>query len=249
MLTCYVSGQDNPSQNTFLRNIYIETGMDFVGCTPPEEKDYIRGDVIPDPYYYETSYIRALLYKNFVGVKYEKRVLQNKVGLTAGVRFTWMHSSIGKNSYWGSGSDYYYFLYQEQGTKTEFLRVKDITQSATYIGIPFEIRIYPYEERTVQMYYKIGFDLNRLMTAHTKVSFENKLMDSYEQGIEQIIEEPLSYYATAYAAIGMKIGKSDKPGVNLEACIPAVIICNYDAAFVKPTAGGGFQINLRIPLK
>jgi hypothetical protein len=238
------NAQDN---QVLFKSFYVETGADFISCSAPDNKDYIRGDVIPYYYYYETSNIRALLYKNYVGVKIESRILNNTIGLLTGLRYTWTHGSIGKNTYWESNSDYLYLLYKQNGTTTEFLKVKSITQVSGFAGIPVEVRIYPYKNRKIQMYYKIGADFNFRVTNNTQVSFKNPAMESYADDITNLIEDPWKAYATVYAAIGMKIGQPDKPGLNIEATIPSAIICNYKQSFVSPEAGAGFQLNVRIP--
>lgn len=243
VLSYIAHAQDNP-----LKSFYFETGMDFMICNPPDDKDYIRGDVNPLPVYYESSYVMALMYKNYVGFKCEKRALNNKLGLLSGVRFTRIESSIGRNNYWSTGADFLYLLYNQEGTTTEYLKVKDISQVTQYLGIPLELRIYPYEERKVQMYYKIAADINFLLKGKSKVTFHDPEMNSYSDAVGRIIEDPWKVYATVYAAVGMKIGASDKPGINIEACFPSAVICNYNSSFVEPSYGGGFQINIRFPL-
>jgi hypothetical protein len=228
--------------------LYLETGMDFIACSPPDDKDYIRGDVNPySYYYYETSYMKALSYKNYLGAKVEVKIMNDLLGLLGGIRFTRMVNSIGKNDYWSTRSDFLYLLYQQQGTTTEYLKVKDITQVSNYVGIPLELRIYPYRQRTIQMYFKFGADFNMLMTTNTKVNFVDVNMAQYEEGVDGIIEDPWSFYSTLHLAVGMKIGKAEKPGFNIEACVPSFILANTNSSFVLPIAGGGIQLNIRIP--
>lgn len=235
------------SQDKAQMFLYLETGMDFISCSPPE-KDYVREGFSQDPYYYEPVYIRALMYKNYAGIKAEVRILNNKLGLVGGLRYTRMVSSIGKNEYWTSRTDYFYLLFKTQGSSTEYLRVKDINQVSDYIGIPLELKIYPYESRVFQIYYKIGGDINFRLKTSTNISFSDNAMEQFEKEASQVIEDPWSIYATVHAAIGLKIGKENKPGINLEACIPAGIIADLKSSFVDPQAGGGLQFNIRFPL-
>ena len=230
------------------KNIYIETGMELINCAPPDDKTYIRGDVDPQPSYYEeTSYMMSLLYKNYFGIKGEIRVLNNKLGLASGLRYTRMVSSLGKNDYWTTRSDFLYLLYKQDGTTTEYLKIKDITQISNFLGIPLELRIYPYAEHFIQLYYKIGTDLNLLLKGKTDVQFVNSNMQKNEGEVDRIIEDPWKFYASLHLAICFKIGKPDRPGVNIEACVPSVILSNNNSSFVTPYAGGGLQLNLRIP--
>jgi len=241
--------QASPGQDKPFRNLSFETGIDFVSCNPPDEKDYIRADIVRYSYYNESaSYVMALFYKNYYGLKYENRFLKNKLGVVSGIRYTRTDASIGKDTYWSSKTDYFYVLSGQQGTTTEFMRVKNITQIAHYLGIPLEFRFYPYEERKVQLYYKIGFDFNFLVGNHTNVVFRERAMNQYEEEISDIIEDPWKFYATAGLAVGLKIGDAGKPGINIEACIPSGIMRSNSSSFVSPAVGAGIQLNIRFPL-
>jgi len=236
-------GQDKP-----FRSISFEAGVDFINCEPPDDKDYIRADVVPYNYYYESaSYVMALLYKNYYGLKFEKRILNNKLGVVSGIRYTRTDASIGKDTYWTPRTEYFYLLSAQDGTNTEFLKVKSITEISHYIGIPLEFRIYPYHEHKVQLYYKIGFDFNFLINDKADVVFLNSLMESHENEVEGIIENPWKFYATACLAIGFKIGDPGKPGINIEACVPSGILSGNRNSFVAPTIGGGIQLSIRFP--
>ncbi len=231
-----------------LKSLYVETGMDFTSCYAPDNKDYIRGDVNPNPYYYEPGYLMALLYRSYAGVKGEIRVLNNKLGLISGLRFTHMQGSLGKNDYWSTRTDFFYLLYKQDGLTTEYLKVKEITQITNYLGIPVEIRIYPYRQRGIQMYYKFGADFNVLLSGTTNVKFDNPAMQLYENDVTGIIEDPWPFYASIHVAAGLKLGKDTKPGINIEACLPSGFLFKHmDSSFVTPDFGGGFQMNIRIP--
>lgn len=236
------------SQEKQYKYFYLETGIDFIHCSA-SDKDYIRGEVNPDPYFYEPSYLVALLYRNYASAKFEIRAARNLLGILGGIRYTHMESSIGKNDYWTSQSDYFYLLFQQDGTNTEYLKVKDITQSSNYIGVPLEIRIYPYKkQRNFQMYYKFGIDFNMLLNSRTKVKFQNWMMKQYEDDVEDVIEDPWPFYASLHLAAGLRIGKENKPGVNIEACAPsAMLYKSKHSSFVFPNAGGGIQLNIRFP--
>jgi hypothetical protein len=167
------------SQETKSRLLFVEAGMDFISCEPPE-KDYIRGEVDPYAYDYEASTLRGLLSNTYIGIKTEKRVLRNKLGLMAGLRYSRVVSSIGKETYWSDTPDFFYMMFRQSGTTAEYLKVKEINQIAGYLGIPMEVRIYPYRPRTFNVYYKIGTSLN--FRIHSKSEFVNKADNSKMTG-------------------------------------------------------------------
>ncbi len=237
------------AQDKLLKGLTIEAGADFMSCDPPDEKSYIRADVVTHNYYGSpASYVRALFYKNYYGLKFEKRVLDNKIGISSGLRYTRNDASIGKDTYWSTHTNYFYLLFRKEGTTTEFLRVRSISQLSHYLGAPLEIRIYPYKERKVQIYYKIAMDFNVFLSGDTRLVFYEKNMEPNSKEASKLVEDPWKFYATVTAAIGLKIGDSSKPGLNLEACAPSGLIYNRNSSFINPLYGGGIQINFRFPL-
>ncbi len=106
LLGISLHGQEN-KQDKKLKFIYLESGIDFISCEQPD-KDYIRADV--DPYYYDfvSDHIRSLLYNEYFGVKFEYRLVKNLLGVSGGLRYNRMVSSIGKTDYWTESPDFFY---------------------------------------------------------------------------------------------------------------------------------------------
>ncbi len=247
-----VMGQDEKK-----RFFYIDAGVDFIGCKAPE-KDYIRDDVNPYYYYYyyndyfndnSAESINALFYKYYFSVKGEYKVLNNVFGLTSGIRYTHLESSIGKVMYWRNSSSFFYVLYKEEGNNSEYARVKEIVQNSHYLGIPLELKIYPNPSKDwwVNVYYKIGADLN--IHIHTKevISFYNDEMKAHQDEVSAVIEDPYAMVGSAFLGVGLKLGKNRFTGVNIEACVPTFVFTSNTSGLVKPVGGGGFQFNIRLP--
>lgn len=245
------------SQDEKKKFIYVDAGIDFIACEAPA-KDYIRDDVNPYYYYYYYDYyddnsadqINAMFYKNYFSIKGEYKVLNNVLGLTSGIRYTHLQSSIGKQMYWRSSSEFFYVLYKEDGSTSEYARVKEIVQNSHYLGIPLELKIYPNPGRDwwVNVYYKIGADFNFHINTKEKISFFNEEMKAFQDEVSEVIEEPYSMIGSAFMAVGLKLGKNRFPGVNIEACVPTFVFTSGASGLVKPIGGGGFQFNIRLPL-
>jgi len=234
------------SQDTKTRCLSVDAGIDFISGGPPE-KDYIRADRGQFFSDFPTTSLRGLFYRNYVSIKGEKTVLNNKVGLVSGIRYTRTESSIGKESYWSNSSDFFYLLLRQEETRTDYLKVNEITQLAGYLAIPLEIRIYPYRPRAFNVYYKIGGDVNYRLHSRTRTVFFNSDMKIFEDEIENVIEKPWVFYSSFDLGVGFRIGMVDKPGVNLEIHIPVTMIRGGKQDFVTPEAGTGIQLNARIP--
>jgi hypothetical protein len=236
----------NPTKAQEPIHLIAETGIDFISCAPPE-KDYIRGNVEPLFYEFTSGALRGLYYRNYFGVKAEKRFIHDLIGISAGLRYTRSESSIGKNTYWSSPSEYFYFRLEQSGTTTEYLRIKELNQINGYIGVPLELRIYPYKPRFFNVYYKLGTDFNLLVSQKTDAVFFTPGMQKYTDEVADIIEDPWSVYASVHLAVGFKLGQPGKTAVMWEVCFPSAVLAPRNG-FLKPQAGGGFQLNVRIPL-
>jgi hypothetical protein len=248
ILAGFASGQDE--KRSFA---YLETGIDLIGCEAPE-KDYIRGDIDLYPYDdvtrgpdFVADQITNLLHTDFLGVKFEYRMLNNKLGIAGGLRYTRVVSSIGKSSYWSDAPEYFYLQFAQDGTNTEYAKVMEITQKSGYLGIPLELNIYPFRPRRVSLYFKAGATFNYNVTSRTDLVFYNEEMDPYEEEVAQIIEDPYPFYSSLYLGMGLQICRSGKPGCNLEFCIPVGMITAGESGFYVPQTGVGFRFAFRIP--
>lgn len=227
------------------RILHIETGIDFISGDPPQ-KDYIRADVDQYSPGYVTTSLRGLLYKNYFSIKAEKKILNNKLGLLSGIRYTTMVSTLGRDAYWTESPAFFYLLFRQEDTKTEYLKVREIKQVTGYLGIPLEARIYPYQPRRFNVYYKIGADINYRLFSKTDAGFFNDEMEVFEDELTKVIEESWVFYSSLNLGVGFRIGPEEKPGVNFEILIPVTIMTGREG-IVSPGAGAGLTLNARIP--
>jgi hypothetical protein len=223
-----------------------ESGIRFISCEPPE-KTYIRGNVEPHYYEFTRHALRALYYSNHFGLKAEKRFHHDLIGIAAGLRYTRSEASIGKNTYWSSPSEYFYLRLRQDGTETTYLRVKELSQVTGYLGIPLEVRIYPYSPRFFNVYYTLGADFNVLVSQKTDAVLFTPSMSKYNTEIGDLIEKPWPVYSSVHLGVGFKLGKPGKAAVMWEVIVPAALVTPKNG-LVTPQAGGGFQLNVRIPL-
>lgn len=222
-------------QSDRLKYIGIEVGSDFYSY------EYLQLDFIREnkPTQYSDNVAGSFL-KMYTGLKVEIRSTSNRIGLFSGIRYTRINSNL------GNGSVFYVQNYIDE-TTLELLRVKDINQSADYIGIPIEARYFLFKPRKVGLYLKSSIEFNYLIHSNTELKFPTNTMEKYQDGILNKIQDPDTFYSTMFLGFGIKLGKNDKPNINIEACLPALYLSDYSTGLVKPEAGGGIQINLQIP--
>jgi hypothetical protein len=226
-------GQDS------LKFVAFETGIDFIGCESVE-KDYIR-DTNSDLNGIFAPRMRSEMQKAFVSVKIEKRTSNDRFGFLTGLRFTHLNSRIIKSGF----PNFLYFLLRQTGTTTEYLKVKELNEISNYLGIPLEVRFFPYKQRRFRLYFMAGGELSYQLTTKTNVLFDDKTMEIYQSSAEEIVGKSSTWYAAFYARAGFILGK-EKPRIGIGISAP-VVITNTVSSLNTPVAGGGVQIQFQMP--
>jgi hypothetical protein len=234
--------------NVHLKFIGVETGIFFVSGNITN-MDYIRADMPSFPYENSNHNLTSQMDKFHFGVKSEYFSLNDKWGFSSGLRYVQTNSSVGKSGYWRGGTNYFYVLTKSDGIYTEYLKVKEINQSSRYIGVPLEVRFFPTQPHIMRLYLKLGAEVGYLIQSHTDVVFDNELMDSYQSEVTSIVAKPDGLSTSMYGAIGFRIGKETKPLVSIELCLPVLFVAPQSPGLISPVTGGGFQLNVQIPIK
>jgi hypothetical protein len=138
--------------------------------------------------------------------------------------------------------------YWNDGFSSEYAKVMEMSQISHYVGIPVELRIYPYKERLLNIYYKAGASLTFNVGSKTGIIFQNEEMNPFKKDVAQVIEGPQPYFGSFNLGVGLKIGRLKKPGFIVEANVPVAIFTPDEASFVLPHTGAGFQFMIRVPL-
>lgn len=250
LATFFIFGTSNSfSQYPRLKYIGLESGMTFISCEMPD-MNYIRGDIPNYATGFSTSSLTNLSYLWYAGIKGEIFSLNDRFGLQAGLRFSQVSNTIGKEEYWGSNTNYFYWLFRQQGTETEFLKIKEIGQKTGYLGIPVEIRYFVSRRPHVfQLYGKAGAVLDFKVNSNTNVVFKDPDMEIFEKDISDQVKRPGPVSFAMYVGSGFKIGTDQKPSVSIEACFPYFILTPHSFGMLYPYFGGGFQLTFQLPIK
>jgi hypothetical protein len=242
-LTIYSWGQEGNGKFLFL-----EAGIDGIGCAAPK-KDYIRAINTQNPDFYADR-IKSLMSIEYIGIKFEKRLMDDLFGLSAGLRYSRMNNSIGRDSYMSSGVDYFYLNYSQSYLNTEYAKVCEIIQKTDYVGIPLEVRLYPKKENKsiFKLYYKAGVSFNIKVNSRSDISFFNESMLPYQAEVLKVIEKPSPNFTSFHIGLGLKIGKSNRPGISIETYTPIGVRFPEGTYLVEPLAGSGIQFLVCLPL-
>lgn len=171
-------------------------------------------------------------------------------GLSAGLRYSSMITSIGRDSYMTAGPYYFFVDYNHSDLNTEYAKVCEINQKSDYLGIPLEVRLYPKKESKsiFKLYYKAGVSFNFKVNSRSDISFFNESMSQYKSEVLSVIEKPSPNYTSFHIGLGIKIGKSDKPGISIETYTPIAVRFPDGKYLVEPMAGSGIQFLMSLPL-
>lgn len=236
----FISGLDAVSQDSTLY-INFEAGSDFIG-SKVEEKDYLREFSNRNSGIFGPRIISEIN-KFFAGVKLERKTANGKFGFSTGLRFTHLVGRVTKSGV----PDFFYVLFRQTGTTTEYLEVKQLTEISNYLGIPVEVYFYVPGHRTFRFYFMAGSEWSYQLSRKTEVVFTKDAMDVYESDVGEIIGEPERWYGTFYARPGFVIGKN-RPVFSCGLTLP-VVISNSPSSLNTPIAGMGFQIQFHLPFK
>lgn len=223
--------------------IGLETGIDFMFCGA-FEKNYIRGYASPSySADWEVRNITSQMYRTYAGVKTELIFLGDKFGVLSGFRFSQINSSVTKSN----SHDFFYFLLQENGTTTEYLRVRAIHQASTYAGIPIELRYFPFGAHRFSIFFKLGAEFNFLLKTKTDVTFYNADMELYQNSVIAKVGDPNSFYSNLHAGAGIRVGKSSNTRISLDLHLPSVFLTSNTSSVAVANFSSGIQFNIQIP--
>jgi len=180
-----------------------------------------------------------------VGVKPEYSI-NKRIAVAAGVRFYFNDVTL------DSDRDYFLWRVSRQGTSTDYVKVRNVSQKNYYFGIPLEVKIFPREQDFfVRHYFIVGAAFNFLVSSSNGVSFQNPAMKKYTSAVLGQIAKPNTFLGYLYGGFGLKIGRTNYPFGNMEIHFPVYMWGkNRSDSFarVEDSLGIGIQTSLQIPI-
>ncbi|GEM_PF-1239747 len=232
-----------------MRKWFVGTGTGFTmyGASTPDYK-FIRGNVSWHDHVYNSD-IASFAFSWHAGLGVELQSANTRFGYSIGVRYTIYMGFLGATTYDNDDDDdFFYVRLEENGTQTDYLRVKSINQINSYVGIPLEFRYLLFKPMLFRPYMKLGADFNFKINDSSNVKFKDDVMDKYEEDVAKLFDEAEDFYSTMYFGIGVKVGRVGKINFNIDARIPAFVLTGKKAGLVQPIAGGGVNISVQVPL-
>jgi hypothetical protein len=241
-----------PSKRHNLK-IGIEFGMNILSCelVKPEQ---IRANHYSH-YHYTDDFFDYGLWKDYTnmwtlnfGVKPEYFVFNNRIGISSGLRFTYVKTELISDR-----NDFLWKL-REEGLHTYYIQIKDIRQDNYLLSVPLEVRFFPNKrELPFQHYFKLGASFNYRINNDTKVNFAKQNLNNYNDVVKnQLPDIHNAFSYIVFFGTGFKIGRFKEgrmiPWGNFEIQIPFMLTNNSFAFAGKYGFGAGLQISFQVPI-
>lgn len=225
-------------------SIELETGGTLF-YAQTTDKSYFRKDVI---YYEGSDYSQRVVSAYgtyFGGLKLQLQSRNERWKFSSGLRFIQTYGDLAKNS----DPDYFYFLYQQTSSSLEYLRVKEITQTTNYVGLPLEARFFPFhKDNTVRLFFTAGTQIGYKLATKTKIIFADPNMNPLASAVQSKVEQPDDFSATVYGGAGLELHKPSIPVISVTVIFPSVMLVNHTMP-ATPLAGAGLQLSIQLPHK
>ncbi|MDR1610550.1 MAG: hypothetical protein LBS08_03465 [Candidatus Symbiothrix sp.] len=180
------------------------------------------------------------------GIKYEYPLWENRLGLSAGLRFSKISSEISPD--WSYS--HFLWLFRQEGQNTDYLSIRSITQKNYYLGVPLELR-YFFPRRSdsfFKQYVKLGVAVNYRLSTENSIAFYNNEMTQYADAVGKQVGKPASFNAYVYPAYGFRLGRIKDFWLNLEFQFPGFLAGKKAHSFIRQDFGVGMQMSLQMPL-
>ena len=246
--------QDEQMSKRHNLKLAFEFGYNMPGCRLAELERMRMNYNSGSPYDAEEKFS---LRTTYVGVKPEFFIINNRIGIASGVRFT-----ATSTKYDSRKNDFFWKL-QEDGLNTNYVRINDISQKAYLLSVPLEVRYFlNNRELAFQTYFKIGVSLNLpIYFENPHVNFTDKAMEKYESLVQsQLPKNSYRVIGFGFGAVGFKIGKFTEgrrvPWMNIEFQFP-YLLQTYFMGTDEPYTfvmggidiGVGIQCSFEIPMR
>lgn len=229
-------------------NLGIDVGSTTY-CTDLRENQAIRATssvTFFDPsgsYELETSTNRY-----YYGLKAEFISSNGYIGLSTGLRYTQVKSTLKREDWLDYGKKKFYVLYSQKGSTTEYAQVEEIRQQADYLGIPLDLRLYTMRPRFFRLFLNLGFDFSVKVADRTRIDFINTTMNPYEEQVGKALGTPSSFLATFNPGLGFKLGSNDGLNVSMQINLPSYVISTKASTLATNGLGIGAQLSIYYPI-
>ena len=230
-------------------SIGAEFGTNFANTKLTDQWSVRKGAINPYSFGYDNYNTGASFHSAFYGVKSEYALYKDIFSVSSGIRYRNFNSSY-------SRSPYFFLLHEVQVNRTDYLRIKEITEKSHYLGVPVEVICAPdfpilrNKTFSIAFYTKLGGEISARLHTSRNIDFQNEAMKQYEDElIKERCRDITPVYASLYYAFGLRFGNVNSVRFNIEGTPPAFVFTNKVSSFMNVKSFGGLQLSLLVPIK
>ncbi|MFO7722100.1 MAG: hypothetical protein R6V49_02655 [Bacteroidales bacterium] len=182
------------------------------------------------------------------GIRWEIKHPNQKLGLSTGLRFTSVNTDITGQT--AQSADFFYLRYTSDGTDTKFARVRSISETGMFIGIPLEVRYRLFRVQNIFYYVMAGsepasFNIHN----QTDIQFQDPSMEAYEDDVRAGFSSTVkNYSSTLYWALGCSINGKNSGGVTIEVMLPSLYLSKENFQLIEINQFSGLRATIQLPL-
>lgn len=220
----------------------------YVYFAEPADIENIRGNLD-----YATSddngtSIGSVLSSAFGGISLELTSKNGRFVYASGLKYSRVSGKLSMDHLYSFHTPYFFFRFRESGLVTEYVTLRKVIQHSDFIGIPLEVRCFPFDGRRVRFYIKGAAEVNYKIATATEIDFYEPAMSKYKKQVEAELPAVAQVHGVLSLAGGIRFGKPDAILFGFEFAGPAAFISNDAAGIVRPTVGTGFLFSVLIPV-
>lgn len=203
------------------------------------DKSYIRKDMLNQFYDPNAAGRFSMLWG---GARVEKQ--HGKWAFGGGLNYLQTLSSISKSGDPG----YYYVLYKTSDNSVEYVRTRELSQSAAYLAIPLEVKYYPFPmENSFKIYFSAGAQMGFLLNFKNAVSFQDPNMEQHAVDVYALLEKPNGVMSTVNLGGGLQWARPSGMVCTLGVILPSMYV-GSSSQMVNPIAGVGIFVRVQMPM-
>jgi hypothetical protein len=227
-------------------------GVDVGGttyCTDLRENQAIRATSSATFFDPNGTYeLKTSTKRYYYGLKAEFISSNGYIGLSTGLRYTQMKSTLKREDWLEYGKTKFYVLYSQNNSTTEYAQVEEIKQQADYLSIPLDLRLYTMRPRFFRLFVNLGFDFGIKVADKTRIDFINTTMNPYEEQVGRALGTPASFLATFNPGLGFKLGSNSGVNVSMQVNLPSYVISTKASTLATNKLGIGAQLSIYCPI-
>ena len=221
----------------------------YSGITPYTDTDvnqfpFIRKSV--ERYDDYENYVNGEFYTWKLGVKLERRILNERLSFFTGVHYSNLKSLLKADDV--GDSEFMLVNISQENQSIHFIRTTSFKQNSNYVGTQIGLRgILTNTGSATQLFIGGNIDINVLLDHDLDVDFYVPTMSTYTNDIKALFKSPSEIFSTINVVGGIKFGKLTRPNLTLEMG-PSFLLTEENSSLTKANVGFNLSACFYLPL-